>query len=121
MPSWPSYMPAADANLQNGYSEQPGSPLLVTQVEAGPPLVRGRSFAVLQIVQCSYLLDQATDALFDAYHTTTLRWGALPIDDWPHPRRQVPVRAMILANDLSRSSYMTMYIALTFSKVYVLS
>ncbi|MFL6097909.1 MAG: hypothetical protein ACJ71Y_20855 [Blastococcus sp.] len=119
MPAWATFMPLPDAQ---GYGERPGSPLLVSEMESGPPQVRARSRAVVGILQCRFLLDQATDALFEAWHATTLLGGVLPIDDFPHPRRKVPVKATWLVNDLHREEGPDpMYIWLVADKITVFS
>lgn len=116
--SWLSTMPEPDLSL--GFGEE-YPPLEVSEMETGPPQVRGRSNAVVSWTSCGYVLDQAQDAAFDAWHRDVALFGALPVDDWPHPRRKVPVRALILRNDVKRSEHMTMYVALMLTKVYVLS
>jgi hypothetical protein len=119
MASWPLFMPNADSE---GYAEKPGDPLLITQMQSGPPQARGQGRAVTGLVTCQYLLDQATDALFDDYLTNTLRQGTIVIDDWPHPRRKVPVRAYLFANYVERgSSQSPLYIWVYARQVFVLS
>src|SRR4051794_32009863 len=98
-----------EPSVELGFSEEfPG--LEVDDMETGPPQVRGRCNAVVSYASCGYVLDQAQSDAFDAWHRDVALYGVLPVDDWPHPRRKVAVRALILRNDVKWSDHLTMYV-----------
>lgn len=95
MPTWPSTLPQSPQI--SGYSEQPQSQVLRSQMDAGPAKSRRRFTAAATDVPVQYLLSQAQVATFQDWFENDLAGGALPFD-WPPGRTRAAVSAQIVGD-----------------------
>lgn len=93
MPTWPASLPQKP--LVDGYSEEPKSRVLRSQMDAGPPKTRQRFTAGVTDIPVNMTLSIAQLATFEAWFNADIQGGSLPFD-MSHPRADEVVSMMIV-------------------------
>lgn len=93
MPIWPADLPQKP--LADGYSEEPQSRVLRSQMDAGPPKTRQRYTAGTTAIPVNMTLSNAQVDTFESFFNSDIQGGSLPFDHM-HPRTDQPVSLMIV-------------------------
>lgn len=80
--NWPSSLP--DKPRRQGYSYQPMSPVIRTQMESGPPKQRRRFSGKWRGSPITWLMDATQLGTFRTFWDSSLQGGALDFN-WPDP------------------------------------
>lgn len=83
MVDWPSDLPQVPP--KDGYSEDPGDPVLRTETDVGPGISRRRFTASVISLKMNFVLSTAETVILDTFWRDTLSYGALTFN-WTHPR-----------------------------------
>ncbi|MBW5802052.1 hypothetical protein [Halomonas elongata] len=96
MPTWPVTLP--DCPDSPGYSEQPQSQVLRSEMAVGPAKTRRRSTAAPLTIPVVYgLITRAQAETFEAFFVNDIGAGSLPFD-WVHPRLGTTVSVLIVGD-----------------------
>ena len=94
-PVWPASLP--QKVLVDGYSEEPQSQVIRTEMDAGPKKTRRRFTAATRSIPVSMNLDLTQLDTFETFFDSDLQGGSL-VFDMPHPRTGATVVMQIVGD-----------------------